>query len=421
MREFGFARCDGVRHRGFEWLEPHRLLLDGGEEVLALVTLSIAERGDQLGFGDESAVRADRRRDLAGRQRAVEQPRAVDAGLQQAVAAGLAVPEAEQHLRFAGGELDRPGAVVGRAVGLAVAVPGDRCRPHSRRSRRGRSCGLTPFRSVAKRAGAPEAVASRHPVTGLLLAEHDRVEHGAVECLDADRRAAGLLEIVEFEPDFERLRDQRERQRLGREVVVDTVQDESSPRNPGAAVGRRVDRAAAVLDSRREVPGQGRDRPGGDRKDRAARADLRARFGLEFVELRSQTVEFRARLRLELAVPITDRLRRHVHSPVADAGQRRRHPVVLALTDRVELVVVATSAVHRHRQERLPDGSDEVFELVLAHHRLHRRALLFLADGVVGAGDEETGRDGVCCAVAWLEHVAGDLQSPRIRRTAGPG
>ena len=67
----------------------------------------------------------------------------------------------------------------------------------------------------------------------------------------------------------------------------------------------------------------------------------------------------------------------------------------------------------RQAEEGLADGADHVLELVLADDRLHRVALLRLADRVVGPGDEEAGRVDRLRVVG-PEHVAGELQADEL-------
>ena len=58
------------------------------------------------------------------------------------------------------------------------------------------------FGKARERLGAGEAIAARHPVAGLLLAEDDRIESTAVERLEADDAAASLIEGIEPDPGF---------------------------------------------------------------------------------------------------------------------------------------------------------------------------------------------------------------------------
>ena len=61
---------------------------------------------------------------------------------------------------------------------------------------------------------------------------------------------------------------------------------------------------------------------------------------------------------------------------LVDAPQQGGDLIILALGDRVELVVVAVDALDREAEERLAEGADEVLQLVSSGGLAHRgRAL----------------------------------------------
>tara|TARA_B100000470_G_scaffold219200_1_gene205671 strand:- start:485 stop:1324 length:840 start_codon:yes stop_codon:yes gene_type:complete len=97
-----------------------------------------------------------------------------------------------------------------------------------------------------------------------------------------------------------------------------------------------------------------------------------------------------------------------VAETVADAVQCRGHPVILALRDGVELVVVTASTMDGESQEGLAHDTDDVFQFVLADNPLHGLALLRIPDLVVGSGNQEAGGDDRS-GVTGVEHVTGQL------------
>eukprot|EP00913_Durusdinium_trenchii_P028312 g26540.t1 len=106
---------------------------------------------------------------------------------------------------------------------------------------------------------------------------------------------------------------------------------------------------------------------------------------------------------LTLAITVAD-----IAFAVTDSRECSRHPVVFALANRVELMVVAARTIDRKAEKCLPDGTDDVFKLVLPHDRFHGSALLILADLVISTRDEKPGGDNRLW-VSRSQHVAGEL------------
>src|SRR5262249_26271855 len=78
---------------------------------------------------------------------------------------------------------------------------------------------------------------------------------------------------------------------------------------------------------------------------------------------------------------------------VAHALERGLEAVVIALGDRVELVIVTAGAVHRQSEEGLANGADHLFQLFFADAQPHEHALLRLAHLVPRARDQEAGAE----------------------------
>src|SRR5262249_55928806 len=85
-----------------------------------------------------------------------------------------------------------------------------------------------------------------------------------------------------------------------------------------------------------------------------------------------------------------------------------------ALQNRIELVIVAASAVDGQTEKRLPDGTDDVFQFLLTNALPHESALLGGADFVPRPGDEEAGGDDAFRRDR-LQHIAGDLLPDKLR------
>ena len=91
---------------------------------------------------------------------------------------------------------------------------------------------------------------------------------------------------------------------------------------------------------------------------------------------------------------------------MAHSRECRREAVEVGLCDRVELVIVAASAIYGEPEEGLPDGADEVFEFILPGDDPH---LVVAQNRIVNRGNEEPGGlHGF--GIVGAQHVASELQ-----------
>ena len=96
-----------------------------------------------------------------------------------------------------------------------------------------------------------------------------------------------------------------------------------------------------------------------------------------------------------------------VPAVATDVPEERKHPVVIGLGNRVDLVVVAAGAVHRHAEERLRRGRDVIVELVIDRLLAVGRFVVPEAEAIVTGGDDAVGIVGV-------HLVAGELLSDEL-------
>ena len=94
-----------------------------------------------------------------------------------------------------------------------------------------------------------------------------------------------------------------------------------------------------------------------------------------------------------------------------DVLEERDHAVVVRLRDRIDLVVVAAGAVHRHAEEDLRRRRDDVVEFVVAGLQRVGRLVVPQAEAVVAGGDDAVG-------VVAVELVAGELLLDEAGRRA---
>ena len=245
---------------------------------------------------------------------------------------------------------------------------------------------------------------------GSKLAEDDGIEHAAVERLQAHCGAAALLEIVERYPRFQRLGRKRLVERDRRDITVATIELQPAVRQSRMAMRLAVQIAESIMQAIFEIPAGNRFGENDARRSvvtsgeaAAHRFFQRGEFSLEFAGFAVECLS--ARIRGGFS-----RRRQAFALAVAHATQRRTEPIVIHLRDGIEFVIVAAGAIRREAQESLRSGADQVFQLVFAHDRFHRGALLRLADFIPRPRDQVSrGVDGL--GVVRSQYVARELQA----------
>ena len=348
---------------------------------------------------DPVEARPERRGDLLGRQGLVVDPGLLDLAREVAVA-GVGMPQADQdagvaRVPDAEGLPVHPVGAVGLAVpveaDLAVLVGDDR-HVHERRGGGG-------FVLAADVLRADEEVAAEHPAPGDSLAVDDRIEVSTVVRDQRDHPGTLLLERVELDPGFERLGPEILAERRGHEVARLAVEYEAAVLDP--RLPNQGSAGLAVLES----PGPERDRQalGG-----LTRLDAGAGLAVEPGDERLGVGDLALQLPDLGVAGDAFGLAQGRAVAVADSLEGGLEPVIVALGDRVELVVVAPGAVGRDPEEGLGDGPDHVLQLVLADPLLHRLGLLGVPRLVPGAVHQEP-REGDRFPRDGLQHVAGHL------------
>ncbi len=332
----------------------------------------------------------------------------VDAASQVALRGCWCVSQPDEYASLAGGEghgapcLDRP------PVGLAVAVGVDRSVDGKDEGEMADGLVGGLFRRAVEADGAISVLAGQVPMPGFKFAEGNRVVDRSVDCLQRDHSTALLLRVVEPDPDFEcACGDGPRNWRCGEEAPGGQYQ--LAVFDASVSVEASVELADRVAGCVGEVPSRERFR------------SVRAVFGIspliadplsdgrfEVFELRFKLFVTRIEARGGVAGAMGLGRAGQVTQSVADSGQGRRHPVVLFLSDRVELVVVTACTVDRQAEKRLADDADDVFEFVLPDDSLHGQALLRVPDFVPGSCDQEPGGDS-CTGVVRLQDVSGEL------------
>ncbi len=99
--------------------------------------------------------------------------------------------------------------------------------------------------------------------------------------------------------------------------------------------------------------------------------------------------------------------------PVLDSREHRRHAVIVALGKRIELVIVAASAIEREPQRGGGDRIDDVVEFVSASATAQVAGHGFVPDLVPGPRAQESqSRDRL--RIVGIDHVAGNLLAQKL-------
>ena len=93
-----------------------------------------------------------------------------------------------------------------------------------------------------------------------------------------------------------------------------------------------------------------------------------------------------------------------------NSGERRGHPVIFSVRNRVRLVIVTTRAMNRQAQKALGDSTHDLLKLVLARLALHPVARP--QHGVVRPGDQEADSRGPFAP--GLQHIPGQLHPGKL-------